>query len=154
MVTPPFVRKACGGEETGSSNNKIMKSEAELSEHQKGRKETSKQFVRSPFRMQASGFTFVQVLPYIAPLNTELLREQLVDAYQSKKAFLSGLAGAERKCDELEKLLSPLIGDAEIRKLVQAHFNMTRTDSVMARYMKAIAEIRLDNFCLSCQAST
>lgn len=93
------------------------------------------------------------MLPYTPPLNTDLLREQFVDALQSKRVFLVGLANAEQKCGELEKVLCPLLSDAEIRRLVQAHCNTERMDSVKTRYMNAVTGMKLKKFCLSSEAS-
>ncbi|KIM56160.1 hypothetical protein SCLCIDRAFT_10805 [Scleroderma citrinum Foug A] len=70
-----------------------------------------------------------------------------VDALQSKRVFLVGLANAEKKCGELEKVLCPLLGDAEIRRLVQAHCNTERMDSMKMRYMNAVTGMKLKKFC-------
>ena len=64
--------------------------------------------------MQVSGFKFFQVLPYIPPLNTDFLHKKLVNALQNKRVYLAGLANAEQECNELVKVLCPLLGDAEI----------------------------------------
>ena len=90
-----------------------------------------------------------QVLPYIPPLDPNALHERLVNALQSKRVYLVGLANAEYECNELVKVLCPLLGDAEIKKLVQAHCNTEWTDSLKTRYMKAIASMTLGDFCVS-----
>ena len=89
------------------------------------------------------------MLPYISPLDPNALRERVVNALQSKRVYLVGLADAEYECNELVKVLCPLLGDAEIKKLVQAHCNTEWTDSLKTRYMKAIASMTLGDFCLS-----
>jgi len=104
--------------------------------------------------VQVSGFKFFQVLPYIPPLNTDFLCKKLVNALQNKRVYLAGLANAEQECDELVKVLCPLLGDAEIKKLVQAHCNTERMDSLKVRYVKAVTSVKLDNFCLSNELST
>ena len=114
--------------------------------------EANKHFVRYPSKIQVSRLIRTrnfQVLPYIPPLDPDSLRERLVNALQSKRVYLVGLADAEYECNELVKVLCPLLGDAEIKKLVQAHCNTDWTDSLKTRYMKAIADMRLGDFCLS-----
>ena len=60
-----------------------------------------------------------------------------------------GLANAEHKCGQLEKVLIPLLGDAEVKGLLHAYCNIGRLNTMKSRYMKAVAAIKLKTFCLS-----
>ena len=60
-----------------------------------------------------------------------------------------GLANAEQKCGQLEKVLIPLLGDAEVERLFHAYCNIERLNTIKLRYMKAVAGIKLKTFCLS-----
>ena len=148
---PPFVYNAHVGKEAGDTKNETVKPAVEVSEYQViVTHEANKHFVRYPSKIQVSGLIRTrnfQVLPYIPPLDPD--SERLVNALQSKRVYLVGLADAEYECNELVKVLCPLLGDAEIKKLVQAHCNTEWTDSLKTRYMKAIAGMRPGDFCLS-----
>ena len=52
------------------------------------------------------------------------------------------------------KMLGPLIGDGEIKKLVETHCHVERADSMKAKYMKAIVGVAMEEFCFSRQTST
>ena len=150
MVTsPPLGPNVCGSKETGDTKNDIMSPAIELSERQRLVLEMNKQSVRSPSRVPVSEFNYFKVLPCSAPLNTNDLRQQYVEALQSKKVHLTGLANAEQKCGQLEKVLVPLLGDAEMKGLFHAYCNIERLNTVKSRYMKAVASIKLKTFCLS-----
>ena len=94
------------------------------------------------------------MLPCITPLNVGHLCEQLVTELKHKKVVAAQLADVEQRCDELMKTLCPLIGDGEIKKLVQTHCHVERVDSMKAKYMKAIVDVAMEDFCFSRQMST
>jgi len=86
------------------------------------------------------------VLPYIPQPDPKLLCSQYVEALENKKIYLTGLANAEQRCHELEKVVQRFLGDAEVKKLTQKHRGIERTDSVKGRYTAAAAGLKWRDF--------
>jgi len=114
-------------EEVGTAQPEAVE---ELSEYQKAIQEASK----------------YMVLPYIPQPDPKLLCSQYVEALENKKIYLTGLANAEQRCHELEKVVQRFLGDAEVKKLTQKHRGIERTDSVKGRYTAAAAGLRWRDF--------
>ncbi|KAF9241870.1 hypothetical protein BU15DRAFT_60764 [Melanogaster broomeanus] len=114
-------------EEVGTAQPEAIE---ELSEYQKAIQEASKHMV----------------LPYIPQPDPKLLCSQYVEALENKKIYLTGLANAEQRCHELEKVVQRFLGDAEVKKLTQKHRGIERMDSVKGRYTAAAAGLRWRDF--------
>ena len=154
LASPPRHPGVHGGKETEAKKKVMVKPTIQLSEYQTLLQEMSKHFIRGPSRVQASVQFFFQVLPHIPPLNPNHLHEEFIGALRHKKKALAKLADAEEICDELSKTLCIVIDDAGIKELAQAHCAIDGPDNMKMKYLRVIAGVAIEDFCLSRMTST
>lgn len=127
---PHGERELAGSENQEEGLEDIIR----LSDYQKAVKEASK----------------YMAWPYLMPTpNVGSMTEKFIEVLRKKQVFLTELADTEFACEDYETALRRYLGDAEVDRLLRAHFVIQKPQTVKGKYMAAVAGMTMRDFCLS-----
>lgn len=88
-------------------------------------------------------------MPLVVPPDTESVSKELANALQQKMAFVTGLADAQRKCEECELALLGRLSRAEIERLIAVYYVLEDTTSIRGKYIQAVSKLAYSEFHMS-----
>ncbi|KAF9239169.1 hypothetical protein BU15DRAFT_62171 [Melanogaster broomeanus] len=85
--------------------------------------------------------TKFMVLPYVPPLDQEVLSKKYREALVTKKIAALYFADAQALCEVYEADMCRGIGEADAERFRNEHYTIEDTDTVMGKFLQAISNI-------------